>query len=125
MKNPFLIGGRVYLRPVEKEDAPVIAPWYNDPVLRHMMRARKPINLTREIELIDRINASEDHLMVGIALKDGDRLIGATGFMGIDPVNRHCEFGIAIGVPECQDRGLGAEATTLLLGHAFETMNMH
>jgi RimJ/RimL family protein N-acetyltransferase len=125
MKNPFLIGARVYLRPVEREDAPVFAPWMNDPALRRLLRTRKPINLQTEIEFIDRVNASDQEMVLGIALKDGDRLIGATGFMEIDTVNRHCVFGITIGLAEFQNQGLGAEATTLLLGHAFETMNLN
>src|SRR5436309_3320349 len=34
MKNPFLIGEKLYLRPLEQEDAPHIVPWFNDPDVR-------------------------------------------------------------------------------------------
>ena len=32
MKNPFLTGARVYLRALDRADAPVILPWVNDRV---------------------------------------------------------------------------------------------
>lgn len=30
MKNPFLIGTKIYLRPLEREDAPLLVSWVND-----------------------------------------------------------------------------------------------
>ena len=36
MENPFPIGRRVYLRPLERTDAQRVAPWLNEPEVRHI-----------------------------------------------------------------------------------------
>jgi ribosomal-protein-alanine N-acetyltransferase len=125
MKNPFLVGTHIYLRPLEREDAPVIAAWINDPELRRMFRTNKPVNTQNEIEFIDRTSASEHDLVLGIVLRDNDRFVGLTGFHEIDFRNRHCVFGISIGDKEFQSKGHGTAATRLIVGHAFSTMNLN
>src|SRR5690349_17966810 len=92
MKNPFLAGAHIYLRPLEREDAALIVPWINDPELRRMLLTNRPLNVQSEIDFIDRMNASEHDLVLGIVVKDGDRLVGVTGFHQIDFRNRHCSF---------------------------------
>ena len=46
-------------------------------------------------------------------------LIGMTGLVHIDHVNRIAEFFIMIGAAQHRGRGYGTEATRLLLDHAF------
>jgi len=41
-----------------------------------------------------------------------------------DPGNESCNFRIFIG-PHGRDRGLGTEATRLLIGHGFERLGLH
>jgi UDP-4-amino-4,6-dideoxy-N-acetyl-beta-L-altrosamine N-acetyltransferase len=125
MKNPFLIGAHIYLRPLDRDDAALVVPWINDPKLRPMLRTKKAINVQSEIDFIDRTTGSEHDLVLGIVLKENDRLIGLLGFHEIDFYNRHCVFGISVGDKEFQNQGHGSAATRLLLGHAFETMNLN
>jgi RimJ/RimL family protein N-acetyltransferase len=125
MNNPFLIGGHIYLRPLERRDAECLAPWINDPESRRLLRITSPMSIQREIDFIDRVAGSEHDLVLGIALKETDQLIGVTGFHEIDFRNRHCQFGITIGDKELQGKGHGTEATRLMLGHAFQTMNLN
>ena len=42
MKNPFLIGERVYLRPIEPADAEVMVPWMNDAEVTRTLQAPRP-----------------------------------------------------------------------------------
>jgi ribosomal-protein-alanine N-acetyltransferase len=125
MINAFLVGNKIYLRPLERDDAPVIAPWINDPESRRMFRTNKPVNIQNEIDFIDRAGTSEHDLVLAIVLKENDHLIGFTGFHEIDFRNRHCLFGIGIGDVEFQSKGHGTEATRLLVDHAFATMNLN
>jgi len=125
MKNPFLIGERIYLRPLEREDAAQIVPWINDPDLRRTMQTNKPLNNQSEWDYIDRLSHSEHDLILGVALKEYDQLIGVTGFHNIDFRNRHCLFGITIGAKELQCKGHGKATTQLMLEHAFTTMNLN
>jgi RimJ/RimL family protein N-acetyltransferase len=125
MKNPFLIGAKVYLRPLDREDAPLLVPWFNDPeVARHLLRHR-PLNLRDEEAFIDRVNQSEHDVGLGIVLRATDQLIGVTGFHLMDFKNRHCSFGISIGDKGEWGKGYGTEATSLMVQYAFDTLNLN
>ncbi len=44
MKNPFLIGEKIYLRPLECEDAPLFVSWLNDAEVNRILLFHRPIN---------------------------------------------------------------------------------
>jgi RimJ/RimL family protein N-acetyltransferase len=125
MKNPFLIGSKIYLRPLEREDAGTVLPWVNDPEVTCNLLLYRPVNLQAEEEFIAKANQSEHDLVLGIAVAATDKLIGATGLDQIDFKNRHARFGILIGEKTEWGKGYGTEATGLLVRHAFETLNLN
>lgn len=125
MKNPFLIGEKIYLRPLEREDAPLLVPWVNAPEVRQGLRIFRPLNLTNEEEFVQQIYQSQNDIVLGIALQGSDRLLGSTGLHGIDWKNRHAQFGILIGDPAEWGKGYGTEATTLMTRYAFDTLNLN
>jgi ribosomal-protein-alanine N-acetyltransferase len=125
MKNPFLIGTKIYLRPLEREDAKQCAGWFNHPEILRTLLAYRPVNLRAEEEFIDKALQSEHDLVLGIALQGSDRLIGGTGLHQMDFRSRHASFGITIGEKEEWGKGYGTEATRLMVGHAFETLNLN
>jgi RimJ/RimL family protein N-acetyltransferase len=125
MKNPFLIGARVYLRPLEPDDAATLQPWMNDgEVTRHLLMYR-PHSLSDEKAFIERTRSAERELVLAIALRRGDRLIGTTGIHSIHPKDRSAVFGIVIGDKREWGKGYGTEATALMVRHAFDTLNLN
>lgn len=125
MKNPFLIAERIYLRPIEREDAAMITPWINDPEIRPFIRRYRPLDHASEVAFIDRLNSDETTVALVIVIKDGDRPIGVTGLHGIDPHNRLAEFGITIGDKACWRQGFGAETTKTIVDYAFGVLNLN
>jgi RimJ/RimL family protein N-acetyltransferase len=125
MKNPFLIGTKLYLRPLEREDAKQCAAWFNDPDIIRTLLAYRPVNLRAEEEFIDKALQSEHELVLGIALQGSEHLIGGTGLHRMDFRNRHAGFGITIGEKEEWGKGYGTEAARLMVAHAFETLNLN
>jgi RimJ/RimL family protein N-acetyltransferase len=126
MRNAFLIGTQVYLRGMERADAPAFASYLNDPEVRRFLLLRpRPIALAEEEAYIDRITQSEHDVAFAIVLRQDDRLIGATALHQIDFLRRNCAFGIVIGDPGEWGKGHGTEATRLIVGHAFETLNLN
>ena len=125
MQNPHVIGERIYLRPVERTDGPLFASWFNDPEVTEQLALRWPVNLDFEDHFIASLGKNEHKIVLGIALKQDDRLIGNTGLEDIDYVNRHCVFGIAIGVKEEWGKGYGTEATRLVCRYAFVRLNLN
>jgi RimJ/RimL family protein N-acetyltransferase len=125
VKNPFLIGSNIYLRPVEKADAPVITPWFNDAEVTRFMNAARPVSLAAEEEYIGKMNANPMEPNLGIVVRESDQLIGVTSLFHTDVRDRHAGFGIGIGDKSAWGRGYGTEATRLMVAHAFETLNLN
>jgi RimJ/RimL family protein N-acetyltransferase len=126
MKNPFLIGTKVYLRPLEREDAPLFVPWVNDTeVTRTLEAIYRPINLQTEVDFIEKIYKSEHDVVLGIAVRATDALIGVVGLHQINFKNRGAVFGIFIGEKDEWGKGYGTEATALTAGYAFATLNLN
>lgn len=125
MKNPFLIGEKIYLRPMEREDAAACQAYVNDPDVRRTLDQYRPKNLAFEEAWIEGQSRDEHTIVLGIALKQSDRLIGATDLRDIDAVNRKALFGLVIGAKEEWHKGYGTEATQLMLKYGFATLNLN
>lgn len=125
MKNPFLIDHVVYLRPLDKADAPCFVTWMNDPDVRQTLLTHRPIALAWEEEFLERAAKSDQDIVLGIVDRASDKLIGATGLHHFDQRSRHVGFGITIGDKEEWGKGYGTEATRLIVGYAFETLNLN
>jgi ribosomal-protein-alanine N-acetyltransferase len=125
VKNPFLVGPTLYLRPLERADAALLTRWFNDPAVKRSLWIHRPLTLEHEEASIEKLTSDVNTLMLGIARQDDDRMIGMTGLQQIDFKDRNAELAIVIGEAEEWGRGLGTEATRLVVGHAFGTMNLH
>ena len=64
-------------------------------------------------------------MALGIVVKSGDKLVGATGLHRMDFKNRHASFGISIGDKTEWCKGYGSEATFLMVKYGFETLNLN
>ena len=125
MENPFLVGTKVYLRPLVEADAVVCWHWVNDPNVRRTLALRDGPNtedLTRAwIRSLDFRRAME----FAVVTRDDDRHVGNCGLTGVSHVDRHAMLGIVIGRKDHWGRGLGTEAVRLVCRYAFEGLNLH
>jgi Acetyltransferases, including N-acetylases of ribosomal proteins len=116
----FLIGERIYLRPLEKEDLDKILEWINDPEIRHLtLREELPLNRSKGEEFFEKI--TKDMILFGICLNN-DKLIGTLSLM---LQLRSATFGITIGDKAHWNKGYGTEATKIALDYCFNTLNLH
>ncbi|HBU28055.1 TPA: hypothetical protein DEB00_02990 [Candidatus Uhrbacteria bacterium] len=120
----FLQGVRLYLRPLEVEDAPCATRWINDPDTRRFLGNYQPLNLASERAWIEGMYTSKTDVILAIVLMDGHRYIGNIGLHHIDHLNQTAETGMLIGEADCRGCGYGPEAKELLLRHAFQTLNL-
>jgi len=125
MDFPFLIGERVYLRPVEMEDVDRFVRWFNDPVVRLTLSSATPLNRLREREFVERLYKDSRDVVLAVVAREGDTHIGVAGLHGMGLPNRSATFGIAIGEKAHWDKGYGTEATKLMLNYGFGTLNLH
>jgi RimJ/RimL family protein N-acetyltransferase len=125
VKNAFLIGPNVVLRPPEKEDVPVIVPWVNDQEVTRGTRHYRPMTVACEEKWLAQVAESETSLVLGIVPRGTGQMIGLTGLHQMDFRCRKTEFGILIGAREEWGKGYATEATRLMVEHAFQTLNFN
>ncbi|HNQ21641.1 MAG TPA: GNAT family protein [Phycisphaerae bacterium] len=121
----FLVGDRVYLRPLEFADLALAQRWINDPATRRGLTIHWPINEIAERKFIEKASESTDQVVLAIVLRDGDRPIGAVGLHFLRWKDRAGEVGIMIGEAQWRGHGYGPEALLVMLRYAFEELNLN
>lgn len=125
--NPDSIeGSATVLRRHRLDDLATVRRWYRDPevarLTRYSLRPMRDDEIDRFFH--GRLMSSES-VAYAIELRDSGRLIGLTTFSNLDPDNGSVLFHISIGEPDAWGHGYGTEATTLMLGLAFERVGLH
>lgn len=126
MRNPILIGERIYLRMEEPGDAEYMAQ-HAAAETESFFDRRFPLSPIAAEKSI-RESASKEppqDIHFAVCLKEDDQYIGAVDLFGIDYINRTAETGAWIGVPEFRGQGYGPEAKHLLLEYAFDHLHLH
>lgn len=125
--NAVRVGERVYLRPLTKTDAPLIARWTRQETEtfwdagRFMYSTPGFQNWTEGEQKTD----PATHVRFAVCLRENDELIGSLGIAGIDYVHGYAESESEINRPEYRGGGYGSEAKHLLFDYAFNTLNLH
>ncbi len=125
--HPFLIGEKCYLRGLEETDLEGnYFQWFNDQEVTAFMRnGTFPNSAAKARDFFLRMSSSENDIVLAIIGKDDGRHVGNLGLHGINWLYRSAELGIIVGERDCHGKGLATEAMRLLLGHAFNRLNLH
>jgi RimJ/RimL family protein N-acetyltransferase len=117
-----LRGEAVALGPFPPDRADAVARWYNDyAVMRNwefLPGPRTAAALRPAFEPGGFFDQAENTVFAVYEAASWE-LVGMTGLVHVDHVNRTAEFLIMIGEARHRGRGYGTEATRLLLDHAF------
>ncbi|MFF0135739.1 GNAT family N-acetyltransferase [Streptomyces sp. NPDC005227] len=124
-EKPMLTGEKTVLRPFTVDDAPVMAEILRDPdVLRLTGSPVEEFEAERLRQWYGTRAAQTDRMDLGVVDRATGELVGEAVLFERDARNHNCTFRILVG-PRGRDRGLGTEATRLILGHAFEQLGLH
>ncbi len=119
-----IIGERLYLSPVNIDDAEKYIQWMNDKAVSgYFAQYYSIVASTNEMKWL--FEPGSDMQRYAMVLLEGDVMIGCISLQNIDHRNRNAFMGIFIGEEECRSKGFGAEAIRLLLDYGFNTMNLH
>ena len=121
----FLVGERVYLRPLEADDLGHIRRWANDPEIRSLTGETKPMSKAEAEAFYERVKDDEHRVWFIVALQENDRLIGEAGLLRMFPAWRTTDLSIILGEKDVWGQGYGTEAIHLLLDYAFGYLNFH
>jgi len=124
MQNPFIVGERIYLRPLEPgQDNHLYSTWLNDEEIRRYFSVY-PTSDTRGKERLENLYKDFRHIIFGVVLKEDNRLIGLVGLKDINILNQSAEFYVIID-SSAHGRGYGTEATKLMVRYGFMELNLN
>lgn len=124
MRCPFLIGERLYLRAPLLEEVDDLIRWVTHPDVRRYLSRHAPLGRAEEEAWLRGLDTRRDVVLV-LVLRESERAIGCLGLHGLGGPDHNAELGIAIGEPDAWGQGYGAEAIGLMLGYAFDELNLH
>ncbi|HWD77843.1 MAG TPA: GNAT family protein [Kribbella sp.] len=122
--KPTLTGDRVILRPLDEGDYDALATAMNDPDVARLTGSHGQIGEEQAREWMRTRKDQTDRLDLAIVDKASGLVVGEAVLNQWDPDNRCCNFRILIG-PAGQGRGLGTEATRLIVGYGIEELGLH
>jgi RimJ/RimL family protein N-acetyltransferase len=100
-----VVGKRIFLSPMNPDDAEIYAKWLNDlEISIYLTSAPNLYSLSKEKELLEKI--SREGYNFAIVDMEKEKTIGSCGLMNIDMVNRMADLGIFIGDKEYWSKGL-------------------
>ncbi|GLP65685.1 MULTISPECIES: GNAT family protein [unclassified Streptomyces] len=123
--KPVLTGERTVLRPFTEADAEVMGEIIDDPEVRHFTGAPadEPTPEGLRSWYGSRSDRS-DRLDLAVTDRATGELVGEVVLYEWDPAARSCTFRTLVG-PRGRGRGLGTEATRLIVGYGFERLGLH
>jgi RimJ/RimL family protein N-acetyltransferase len=124
ISESILEGENVRLRPVEERDLPRFVEWLADPEVRHWLAAvDAPPTLEDEYDWYESVRLNPDAVTWAMETLDG-HLLG-TITLRLTESARRAELGIAVQDKTAWGRGYGTDATRLVLGYAFEELELN
>jgi RimJ/RimL family protein N-acetyltransferase len=128
MRNPIMVGERIYLRPVEPDDGDLLAQFeaQEDETITHMggRMAFSPIAARQSIENAYK-STPPSTIDFAVCLMSDDRCIGFVGVTGIDWYHGHGETFAGFEPGAARGQGYGPEAKHLLLEFCFDHIGLH
>jgi RimJ/RimL family protein N-acetyltransferase len=132
--KPTLAGDLVILRPFADGDLSAMRAARSDPQARLLTgsvhdsaAARAPLTPDEELVLSDWYQTRNDQpgrLDLAVTDRAAGGCVGEVVLNQWDPANQSCNFRILLG-PGGRGRGLGTEATALIVGYGFERLGLH
>lgn len=122
-----LKGDHIYLRALEPSDLDFLYQLENDTSIWEISGTLKPYS--KKVLQLYLDNAHRDIYEVKqlrlCICKTDQKCIGLIDLFDFDPKHRRAGIGIVITNPDDRNKGLGAEALSLLCDYAFSTLDLH
>ena len=122
--KPTLTGERAVLRPMVASDAAALFELVNDAESTRLTGTQQTFTRDQIASWAASRGDHADRLDLVIVDRADGAVVGEAVINDWDATNRGCNFRISIG-PAGRDRGLGTEATRLVVDHVFTTTDAH
>ncbi|MFA4941306.1 MAG: GNAT family protein [Patescibacteria group bacterium] len=127
MKNSFIIGKKIYLRPIVKKDLNEnYKNWFNDAdVCMFNSHHRFPNYNEDMLYYYKKVIKTRNNLILAIIDKKTDSHVGNISLQNINYIDKAAELAVIIGDKKFWGKGIGKEAGNLILKHGFNDLNLH
>ncbi|MEV6284888.1 GNAT family protein [Kribbella sp. NPDC051770] len=122
--KPTLTGELVVLRVLDEQDFPAMKAAMDDPEVARLTGSHGAISDEKALEWMRTRKDQPDRLDLAIVDKATGQTVGEAVLNEYDEDNQACNFRILIG-PSGRNRGLGTEATKLIVGYGIEKLGLH
>lgn len=115
----------IYLRPLQLEDAQTSCKWRNNPAIWKLTGSQPDRYITAEMEtawLADVLQRPSEKRFA-VCLKENDQYIGNIHLENIEETEAQYS-GLFIGEPLLWGKGIGTQASAILIEYAFETLKV-
>lgn len=123
----FAEGSLVILRPLERADLNEhYLNWLNDPEVTRYTETGTFPSTAEDLENYYRsVTGSKNDVMLAVVERESGRHVGNVKLGPIHWVHRRATFGILIGDKDSWGKGIGLEATRLMVEYGFQRLNLH
>lgn len=125
MYSPFLSGKKVDLCPVSKENMEILQKGYNDPDVRDAMFMYFPLTEKDTENKIEAMVKDEKAINLIIVDKETKNPVGHIALVHPDWVSGMVTFYIVLLDKAVWGKGLGTEATKLIVDYGFNMLNLN
>jgi diamine N-acetyltransferase len=120
-----LIGKRVNLRPLVRDDLIYLRKWLEDAEIGGLIGEVTPMSKADSEKFLKKVRADTARAWFMVVVKDNNKVIGEAGLLRMDRAWRTTDVGVIIGEKEEWGKGYGTETILLLLDYAFRHLNFH
>jgi len=132
LKIPLFYGESVCLAPIDPErDAEIESRWTHDAEYLRMLslnpaRPLSPAQVKKKYEALEKsLEEEKNQFYFAVRLSADDRLVGFARIYWIWWQHRSAMVNLGIGNPGDRGQGYGTQALRLLLGYAFDELNLY
>ncbi|MEU3710885.1 GNAT family N-acetyltransferase [Streptomyces catenulae] len=123
-EKPVLTGERIRLVPLGVRHAAAYHAATEDPEIRRLTGSHREFTPAEIGAWCAGAVTRTGRLDLAVEDRESGRFLGDIALLDVDPDNAHATLRIML-VAGATDRGLGSEAVRLLLGHAFDRVQLH
>ena len=117
---------KINLLPIDNVDIDLLQKWQNDINIKYpLMGFRFPIQKQSIKSWLEEIRIDNGKTKVVYGIFDDKNPLGMIALQNIDYINSNANYGIYLGNKTSFNKGIGFEATMILLDFAFNGMGLH
>ena len=120
-----LIGNKVYIRPVEREDLNQRVDWINDPEVQATLNYDYPVSRARTEKWFEAVVLDPVRRDFSVCTLDTEEYIGFCGLLDFSVRERKAELYATIGAKEFWRGGFGTDTYRVLVNYGFQELGLN